>query len=132
MNYLKRQFRRCAKLTCIMYVIMLIGCTCGGKLDLEDTFAFLLAGPFFAVFLLIMWEALQSHEGEKTKEEKERENILAQARSQGAKQAREYAQKSQSGTPVATSPLVCPVCQGHGKNAAGYVCPVCNGSGQSK
>lgn len=49
----------------------------------------------------------------------ERDKILDQARSEGARRARSVVNTTQ----------VCPVCLGRGKNAAGHICPVCNGNG---
>lgn len=133
MNYLKKLFRLYVIITCIVYALILAVCVyCGEKIDLPT---FLAAGPIIGAAVVFFWLYILDIGSVKTKgeirDEKKREKILAQARSEGAKQAREFAQAQ--GINSAENPAqVCSVCHGCGTNAAGYVCPVCNGTGLCK
>ena len=135
MNYLKKLARLHIKIAGIVYALFFLYSICSGEFDLYILFTGLFGALFVSGIIVMFWLFIQAAIGNKTKDEirdeEEREKLLAQARSEGAKQAREFARVQ--GINSAVNPTqVCSVCQGRGSNAAGYVCPVCNGTGLSK
>lgn len=95
------------------------------------------SGGFFSYWNLVVWFIIflivLKRNKEKIKRARKEEEELQQAREEGIAQAREEAAKLYNfrHDPISGSYLICPVCMGGGKNAAGYTCPRCDGTGRA-
>ena len=92
---------------------------------------------FFSFWNLIVWLIIflivLAIKKEKKERDRKEEEELKQTREEGIAQARAEAAKQHNfrHDPISGSYLICPVCLGGGKNAGGYTCPRCDGTGRA-